>query len=308
MLRAIRSDEFTTGIELGVPRGVRPRLVLEAGAGSRIRLTSGGEPVMWARVAERYDGVWLLLRSHQSLGVVPPIRAELARKIHSPVGWVRWFAERLLESEVSPLRPGAWTLTAMRPGEHRGVFRPHDTGGGPGPAFHPHQAFDEFPIRYIDWHAMGSADIVALRDASPADDGRVQAWRKSSRDGTLPPILLWWVGGLDAHVILDGHDRLQAALREDIAPSFITLWEPAEGEHRSDEERAAIIAGYENAFSNAKAPSLESRRVLARSLLRAYAGERSAWTRATGRDFVDEWDAQVRAEFGEAELPYDVAR
>ncbi len=97
-------------------------------------------------------------------------------------------------------------------------------------------------------------------------------------------------------------------MREGIAPSFITLWEPASTEHRSDEERAAIIAGYENAFSNAKAPSLESRRMLARALLRAFTGERSAWTRATGRAFVDEWDEQVRAEFGEAELPYEVAR
>ncbi|MGB8939405.1 MAG: hypothetical protein WCD21_04060 [Streptomyces sp.] len=42
-----------------------------------------------------------------------------------------------------------------------------------------------------------------------ADDPRVKAYRKQARDGTLPPVLLWWVSGLDCHLVLDGHAGLR---------------------------------------------------------------------------------------------------
>ena len=41
--------------------------------------------------------------------------------------------------------------------------------------------------------------------------------------GILPPVLLWWISGLDCHVVLDGHDRLVAALSEDVEPPVLAL-------------------------------------------------------------------------------------
>ena len=56
-----------------------------------------------------------------------------------------------------------------------------------------------------------------------ADDSRVKAYRKQAREGTLPPVLLWWVSGLDCHLILDGHARLAAAIAESIEPPLLQL-------------------------------------------------------------------------------------
>ncbi|MFG2111901.1 hypothetical protein ACGFRB_04560 [Streptomyces sp. NPDC048718] len=56
-----------------------------------------------------------------------------------------------------------------------------------------------------------------------ADDGRVKAYRKQARDGTLPPVLMWWVSGLDCGVILDGHARLAAAIAESVEPPLLQL-------------------------------------------------------------------------------------
>jgi hypothetical protein len=54
-------------------------------------------------------------------------------------------------------------------------------------------------------------------------DSRVKAYRKQIREGTLPPVLLWWVSGLDCHLILDGHARLAAAIAESVEPPLLQL-------------------------------------------------------------------------------------
>ncbi|MCE0446133.1 hypothetical protein LT493_18650 [Streptomyces tricolor] len=57
-------------------------------------------------------------------------------------------------------------------------------------------------------------------------DGRVKAYRKQARDGTLPPVLLWWVSGLDCHLVLDGHARLAAAIANRRHPRCCTCTAP----------------------------------------------------------------------------------
>ncbi|MFF5725047.1 hypothetical protein [[Kitasatospora] papulosa] len=54
-------------------------------------------------------------------------------------------------------------------------------------------------------------------------DSRVKAYRKQAREGTLPPVLMWWVSGLDCHLILDGHARLAAAIAESVEPPLLRL-------------------------------------------------------------------------------------
>jgi hypothetical protein len=51
----------------------------------------------------------------------------------------------------------------------------------------------------------------------------VKAYRKHAREGTLAPVLLWWVTFLDGWVILDGHDRAVAALAEERTPECVEL-------------------------------------------------------------------------------------
>ncbi|MEV6543445.1 hypothetical protein [Streptomyces sp. NPDC051665] len=51
----------------------------------------------------------------------------------------------------------------------------------------------------------------------------MKAYRKHARDGTLAPVLLWWVTFLDGWLILDGHDRAVAALAEGAQPVCVEL-------------------------------------------------------------------------------------
>jgi len=47
--------------------------------------------------------------------------------------------------------------------------------------------------------------------------------RKLARDGELPPLLVMWISGLQCYVVLDGHDRLQAAVLEGTTPHALGL-------------------------------------------------------------------------------------
>lgn len=52
-----------------------------------------------------------------------------------------------------------------------------------------------------------------------------KAWRKHINPASLPPVLAWWVTGLCSWVVLDGHDRLVAALAHDRFPPVLALYE-----------------------------------------------------------------------------------
>ncbi|MFG2333996.1 hypothetical protein ACGFMM_30875 [Streptomyces sp. NPDC048604] len=80
------------------------------------------------------------------------------------------------------------------------------------------------PDGYIDWFThSGSWEVLPLRPMPGPRDSRVKAYRKQAREGTLPPVLLWWVSGLDCHLVLDGHARLAAAIAEFIEPPLLQL-------------------------------------------------------------------------------------
>jgi hypothetical protein len=80
------------------------------------------------------------------------------------------------------------------------------------------------PDGYLDWFTgSGSWGVVPLNRLPEFDDGRVKSYRKQLRDGILPPVVLWWISGLDSYVLLDGHYRLVAALAEDQEPPLLAL-------------------------------------------------------------------------------------
>lgn len=77
---------------------------------------------------------------------------------------------------------------------------------------------------WIDWFAdNGAWQILPLRPLDSSDAGRVKSYRKQVDEGILAPVLLWWISGLDCYVVLDGHDRLAAALAEETEPPLLAL-------------------------------------------------------------------------------------
>ncbi|UJR86206.1 hypothetical protein [Sandaracinus amylolyticus] len=275
-------------IEVDAPRV--PTLFLESFPGWRIRLMRRGTPVLWARMKGAAEGVWIArAEGAASPGVLPPITAREARATTRIEDWMRFVARGLDESAASPLRVGPWQLTELR-SVGRDALEPIDVHRRPSRALDVRAVFDVAPVHYLRWGLNGARTIVPLRTGSAIDASRVKAWRKHVRDGTLPPIVLWWVSMLDAYVLLDGHDRLRAALAEDVLPRAIALWEPrGRARWRMPEEDA--VRGYERAFRAEHRLSENSRRTMTAFLLRHFAPDQDVATTARGRPSPEEWSA-----------------
>ncbi|MDF3301450.1 hypothetical protein [Streptomyces tropicalis] len=228
-----RDDGTWTGLSLEVQSRRRPGLCLFS-AERRLLLSQESRPVLLAAVDEGYAGVefW---RTDAHRSVVPPLRAEAGRALAGhPDRWAHRFARHLLEAPGSPLHDGRWLLSGESPLLH------WNHGRLPQADYWASMLIAGHPDGCIDWYVhSGSWEILPLRPMPAAGDGRVKAYRRQAREGTLPPVLLWWVSGLDCHLILDGHARLAAAIAESIAPPLVHL-------HRtspSDE----VLAGTERA-------------------------------------------------------------
>lgn len=216
----------------------KPALRLESGHNARIRLVQdradGGEPVtrFWATPLSDYYGVHLL-RSDAPVESPVPVSAldsavvERHAALPQPqrlASWSRVFAQALGEGPASFLHAGPWMFIGARPLAdawkfEAGKLRPNHWHW---PIKGVRDALRVDPVLFIDWCGQYPVDqVLNLRAPSPPDDGRVKWWRKKAREGALPPILLWRLDCLQAYAIVDGHDRLQAALLEDRPPDFL---------------------------------------------------------------------------------------
>ena len=211
----------------------------------RLRVSVRDAPVCWARVWDDYYGYDLLRkRGEDSWAIVPPIPFQLADDIarsHAEERMRRWsrhFATSLWESTGSPFMAGEWMLAPHMRWHEGAWLAPREierviAHGG-------HES--------IHWDHM--IQPFPLRDMSPADTGRVKAWRKLSRRGGLPPVLLYWVSGLVAYVVLDGHDRLLAAQIEETPVAFLCL-DRVEEIHRDAEHHDMVWNAVGKAFDHA---------------------------------------------------------
>ncbi|NML52639.1 hypothetical protein HHL19_17520 [Streptomyces sp. R302] len=214
-----RDDGLWAGLTLDV-RDDRPRpgLCVFSGAGQRLLIAQESRPVLLAFVDEDLMGVDFR-RTDAYRSVVPPLRADTARALSgAPERWAHRFARHLAEAPDGPLHEGRWLLTS---GTRLLRWRPSGCTHG---EYWGSMLVEGHPDGHIDWYVhSGSWEVLPLRPLPDADDGRVKAYRKQAREGTLPPVLLWWVSGLDCHLVLDGHARLAAAIAEDIEPPLLVL-------------------------------------------------------------------------------------
>jgi hypothetical protein len=210
-----------------------PRLVIEAAAGRLVvslAEEAGAErsDLLLARLHPHLQGMRLGLPSVASIGAVPPITSDDVRAVGnasrsgSPHAWASWFARAIADRDLVP--PGAYAITKARDGERArerlapsaAPFLAEEIDGVT-------RCLDRPSVSWVTWWD-DDRELLRLRPPSLAGASRVKAWRKRARDGTLPPLLLWFVSGLDACVLLDGHDRLLAALEEGVSPRLLTLW------------------------------------------------------------------------------------
>ncbi|WEK08451.1 MAG: hypothetical protein P0Y51_25395 [Candidatus Pseudomonas colombiensis] len=223
----------------------RPALHVQAYRNGRIRLMLGSSPLFWATLARNCSGWWLVKNPHgwEQGRLLPGLNAADVQR-HAQLApeqrlqaWSRFFVRQLSEHLGDFFYPGFWLARALPPvGSNRQViernglsawsFRPirdahhHLPGYGlEGANFLDTQ--QPGSVQWLNWVPSG-LKLITLHPVDPVA-GRLKWWRKTAREGCLPPILLWFVASLDSYVVIDGHYRLQAAIDENLPPSFIVL-------------------------------------------------------------------------------------
>ncbi|WP_164010945.1 hypothetical protein [Pyxidicoccus trucidator] len=222
----------------------RPSLHVEAAFLDLLRVVSGGQPLLWVRIDDWWEGCGVLRGPAQRPWQLPHLTAAEVRAIsHAPATvdwWAAWahrFARTLEGAEASILHSGRWCLRPLlRVPADKAMEYPSvpasRAGDTPDPPHSLEVALRFEPFWVEPWDEreeperpqVRSGAVLSLRQPSPPDDGRVKAWRKHARDGTLPPVLLLYFQLLGKWLVVDGHDRLHAALLEGLAPPLLGLW------------------------------------------------------------------------------------
>lgn len=300
------------GLGLQVSKPEVPGLRVEVATGGRLLLRQAGQPVLFARVAADECDV-AFYRTGRFQSPVTPLRAAHARTVASDCGeqwiarWAHHFATQLQASSAGPLHVGGWFL---RPdGEHlpwgsarRGVERRWEL-----------LLVEGDPDGGINWNVHNATlEVLPLRRMSARDNARVKAYRRHAREGLLPPVLVWWVSGLDSYVVLDGHDRLVAAIAEDHEPTLLavstatTSWRVESAVEREvsryavgvAEAESATGAGSERVAGRVRDDGRRLAQVIAAAaeggLTRAWAirGGKNEWSREAG-EVSAAWLAEV---------------
>ncbi|WNG45961.1 hypothetical protein F0U60_18950 [Archangium minus] len=294
-----------------------PSLHFEAAPNYRLRLMSGGQPLLWVRIHGWWDLCGFLRGNASAPWGLPPLSAaEVRAVVHAP-GTERWWeawmwhlGRAIAHSEHSVLHAGRWCLRPLlatsAPGARRYPFSTMgwQFGQPPLPPHSPEGVLRFERFRVEDWRDLGESSeermragaMMPLRAPSPEDDGRVKSWRKRARDGTLPPVLLLYVDLLMKWLVLDGYDRVHAALLEGVTPPLLGLWPvhdealPATPERNQGSMQAAELL-----LREGETPALIDR---VNRMLRVNHAQRRRGTVTRGwplRGGVEAWRAEVLA-------------
>ena len=247
---------------------------------------AAGHPVLFAWIEPAWYGAKVLWAdAAHRVSVLPPWSAAECRDLDGDAG--RWLHEirHRLRGDLSPLHAGEWALeyTVSPPPGHL------ETGLA-WLAEHLIEGEDAGDARsgYIDFFCHMSGTVVLLRRLSPPDAPRAKAQLRLAREGALAPIVLLGISGLSGAVVLDGHDRIVAALAEGVAPRFIFLERTDSiGQNRRDE---AAVAWYERTMA-----SLERAEERAQGRMRDADEQRSRIAMRFAAEFETEYATPTRA-------------
>jgi hypothetical protein len=248
------------GLELTVRKVDGQAMEMQSGHNGRMALQVNGETLFWATMLKDASGIWLVFNAQHPaqqnlLPAVTSANVENAKRAGEKdwiSHWCRYFARQLVEASTPLLSPSHWLLQPMSKAKPTAPYASNkrtpfeawrfETAGSSGLISYKWSLYSkDFPdlqapekVTLVDWW-WGDYLLLARYPVNP-DSGRVKWWRKKCREGALPPILVWFIGGLASFVILDGHERLQAALAEGIQPQFLVLSELRERVFTPDED------------------------------------------------------------------------
>ncbi|WP_406044851.1 hypothetical protein OG799_10525 [Micromonospora sp. NBC_00898] len=286
------------GLTLDVAAPDRPGLRVEVAGGRRMLIRQGDRVVLLARPRAGHFGVHYL-RTGRYRSPLPPITAAHARRVREAstdddawaARWSHAFTGWLHDTGEGPLHRGSWVLAHGMPSW--------------GVVGHWWRLRDVDPDRgHITWFGYGDPvedqrDVLPLRPLSPADDGRVRAFRKQARDGMLPPALLWWVSGLNTLLVLDGHDRIAAALAEGTVPGVLVLSPAVDArlgeawQRREVDEYAHRMGHLHRTWGDVSVPAVSRRFAASLGHIARSEGTNRAWLLPGGRTAWDRLVSQL---------------
>lgn len=241
------------GLELQSPTPATPPILeMHSGHHGRMALSLRGAPLFWGSMLKDHSGLWRVFNAEHPdpYALLPPITSLALESIRrsGPEAWMgewcRYFARHLLTPDVPLLSAGRWLLRPMLPTAPVAPYSLQQTSPVESWRFHaPARSgnigfswslfAEDIPnlmaptrVSQVDWWWNGTP--LLARYALQPHAGRLKWWRKKSREGALPPVLVRFFAGLGSFVILDGHYRLQAAIEEGMPPPFLVLSELGE--------------------------------------------------------------------------------
>lgn len=254
------------GLELVVRENDEAKTMsMLSGHPMRMALQIRGETLFWATVLKDHTGVWLVFNADHSnqKNLLPPVTSQEVESVCRRDNeddrlreWCRYFARQLMAPSSSLLPSRRWLIRPMTQVKQtprtlkklftveNSYFRTPVSTSNMGCDWQLYAS--DIPdltqlekVQFVDWWDGGG--LLLGRYPVDTDASRLKWWRKKSREGTCPPILVWYVSGLASYVILDGHYRFQAAKEEGIPPKFLVLSELREQIWTPDPEHQARI-------------------------------------------------------------------
>ena len=193
------------------------------------------EILLWARQHYTHYGVALIKNNEPlyTMPIVSHIRSSEIEKRKDLVGvekfksWSKFFIQSLNRKDNHFFTEGKWLIAPFSGNAYDQFYwkyhaaKEMDKSEIDKCIF---DALDQDTFQYLSWfdtphQAVGYIGLKHVDD----NDGRLKWWRKKAREGTLPPILLYYISGLDGYVVIDGHYRLRAAQLENTLPDVLVL-------------------------------------------------------------------------------------
>jgi hypothetical protein len=283
---------------------MRPGLRVEVSAGRRLLLRQADQVVLFSVQQAGHWGVYYA-RTGLYRSPLPALTAGHARRVREvsvdddawAARWTHEFLDFLQAANDGPLHTGQWNLAWGMPSWSTAGRWQRLTNVDPDQG-------------HITWFGYGDPDedqrdTLPLRQLSPVNAARVRSYRRQVREGILPPAFLWWVSGLDTLLVLDGHDRIVAALAEHTLPAEVVL-APAADPSMATTAHRHLVRAYEGRQQHLQAAidrGDESAKTHMANITRQFAGQLNdvvcsqgrtrAWPLPGGRVAWDQEAAQL---------------
>ncbi|MCF6440418.1 hypothetical protein L1077_13355 [Pseudoalteromonas luteoviolacea] len=228
-LEHIQSDTGTwMGVKFKAPEHLKkPLFSFQSNSQKQIRCQFKDKTLFLGNLVNAGEGCWLI-PNHDTINLLPAITSQDIQatikkdNISRLRGWCSYFGKKLTETThifdqtdwyLAPyqVRCGSYELL----GTNQQLRLP--------PLYINKNTIFNKHSHWIDWESSnGSCELFTLR-STMTSKARIKWYTKCAQQGHLPPILVIYVRFFDAYIVLDGHCRLEAALKLNISPDIISI-------------------------------------------------------------------------------------